>query len=208
MGLEHWDPSRQKYVLYQNTEQHRADCDRFPFESIPRRVFLDTNVINVLVKHSTHVFEQELIPPETEPTLAIDIEALMHIFYVGVRADWSLLASQKTLDELSRAKNGTLRDDLLEYALGFVNRDRGDEDRRFSVDFGRRMIDAPFVAALPDLADRELIGNAIGFGCDAFCTCDRTTIVRKRALLRQVPLRIVTPAEWWAHVKPWAGLWC
>src|SRR5579885_2199517 len=207
MGLEHWDLSRQKYVLYQNTEQHSADCDRFPFESIPRRVFLDTNVINVLVKHSAHVFDHEPIPPETEPTLATDIEALMHVFYVGVRANWSLLASQKTLDELSRTRDGTLRDDLLEYALGFVNRDLGDGDRRLAADFGRRLIDASFVAALPDLADRELIGNAIGFGCDAFCTCDRTTIVRKRGQLRQVALRILTPAEWWAPVKPWAGLW-
>ena len=75
MGLEHWDSSRRKYVLYQNNEQHSADCDRFPFGSIPRRVFLDTNVINVLVKHSTHVFDGEPIPPNTEPTFAIDIEA-------------------------------------------------------------------------------------------------------------------------------------
>jgi hypothetical protein len=22
-----------------------------------------------------------------------------------------------------------------------------------------------------------------------------------------VPLRIMTPAEWWAHIKPWAELW-
>lgn len=207
MGLEHWDSSRRKYVLYQNTEQHSADCNRFPFESIPRRVFLDTNVINVLVKHSTHVFEQEPIPSNTEPTLAIDIEALTHVFYVGTRADWSLVGSQKTLDELSRTRDGTLRDDLLEYALGLVNQDLDDEDRRFAADFGRRLIGAPFVAALPDLADRELIGNAVGHGCDSFCTRDRATIVSKRTQLRQVPLHIMTPAEWWAQIKPWAGLW-
>jgi len=207
MGLERWDSTRRKYVLYQNVEQHSADCNRFPFESIPRRIFLDTNVINVLVKHGAHVFEQEPIPLNVDPTLATDIEALMHVFYVGARTNWDILSSQKTIDELSRTRDGTLRDDLLEYALGFINRDLGDEDRRFAADFGRRLISAPFVAALPDLADRELIGNAIGFGCDAFCTCDRATIVRKRGHLRQVPLRIVTPAEWWAHVKPWAGLW-
>jgi hypothetical protein len=207
MGLEHRDPSRRKYVLYGNTEQHKADCNRFPFESIPRRIFLDTNVINVLVKDSGHVFDHLPIPPETERTLAIDIEALMHVFYVGLRANWNLVASQKTLDELSRTRDGTLRDDLLEYALGFVNRDLGDEDRRFAEGFGRRLIDAPFVAALPDLADRELIGAAVGYRCDAFCTCDRATIVKRRAQLRQVPLRIMTPAEWWAQIKPWAGLW-
>lgn len=208
MGLEYWDSSRRKFVLYRTTEQHTADCDRFPFESIPRRVFLDTNVINVLVKHSAHVFDQDPIPFDTEPTLATDIEALMHVFYVGARANWDLLASERTLGEIARTRDGALRDDLLEYALGFVNRDLDDEDRSFAAAFGRRLIDAPFVAALPDVADRELIGNAIGFGCDAFCTCDRTTIVRKRGQLRQVPLRILTPAEWWAQVKPWAGLWC
>jgi hypothetical protein len=38
-------------------------------------------VINVLVKHSA-VFEHEPIPPDIDPTLATDIEALMHVFYV------------------------------------------------------------------------------------------------------------------------------
>jgi hypothetical protein len=32
-------------------------------------------VLNALVKHCTRVFEQEPIPPNIEPTLAIDIEA-------------------------------------------------------------------------------------------------------------------------------------
>jgi hypothetical protein len=207
MGLEHWDPTKRKYVLYQNPVQHSADCAPFPFEKVPRRVFLDTNVINVLVKHSEHVFDREPIPPNTELRLAIDIEALMHVFYVGARADWDLVGSQKTIDELSRTGDASLRDEFLDYALGLVNRDLTDEDRRFAEDFGRRLIDAPFLSALPDLADRELIGNAVGYGCDVFCTRDRTTIVHKRGLLRQIPLRIMTPAEWWAHIKPWAGLW-
>lgn len=207
MALEHWDSSKKKYVLYQNTGQHSHDCARFPFANIPQRVFLDTNIINVMVKHSAHVFEREPIPQDTEPNLAVDIEALMHVFYVGTRADWDLFGSQAVLDELSRTRDARLRDDLVEYALGIVNQDPGDDDRRFAVDFGRRFVDTPFVAALPDLADRELIGNAIGFGCDAFCTRDRATIVSKRNQLRQIPLRIITPAEWWAQIKPWAGLW-
>jgi hypothetical protein len=207
MSLEHWDSRKQKYILYQTAGQHSNDCVRFPFEKIPQRIFLDTNVINVLVKHSAHVFEREPIRLDTEAKLAIDIEALMHVFHVGMRADWSLFGSQKVIDELSRTRDVSFRDDLLEYALGIVNRNPGDEDRRFAVDFGRRLIDTSFIAALPDKADRELVGNAIGFGCDAFCTRDRATIVNKRNQLRQIPLRIMTPAEWWAQIKPWAGLW-
>lgn len=207
MGLEHWDPRRKKYVLYRNDDQHRGDCARFPFQSIPRRIFLDTNIINVLVKHSACVFEHELISHSTEEKLAIDIEALRHVFHVGVRANWDLVASPKTIEELSDTKDETLRDDLLDYGLGFVNLDPNCGERRHAVGLGRRIIDSSFVAALPDVADRELIGNAIGFGCDAFCTRDEATIVRRRNKLRQVPLRVLTPVEWWACIKPWAGLW-
>jgi len=55
---------------------------------------------------------------------------------------------------------------------------------------------------------RGALAKATGFGFDVFCTCDRRMIIRKREQLRQLPLRILTPAEWWAHVKPWAGLRC
>ncbi len=43
MGLEHWDTLRRKWVLYRSQAQHSVDCARYPFESIPRKVFLDTN---------------------------------------------------------------------------------------------------------------------------------------------------------------------
>jgi hypothetical protein len=65
MTLEHWDQNTRKYVLYQITGEHNEDCKRFPFERIPKRVFLDTNVINVLVKHCEHVFDHAPIPVDT-----------------------------------------------------------------------------------------------------------------------------------------------
>jgi hypothetical protein len=71
-------------------------------------------VINVLVKHNAYVFEHEPIPPHIDPTLATDIEALMHVFYVGARANWSRLThtylggytsinSQQVIDPKCRA---------------------------------------------------------------------------------------------------------
>lgn len=206
MPLEHWDAKRKKYVLYRSEEQHGLDCERFPFEQIPRRVFLDTNVINLLIKWRTHVFEQEPIPPEAEGGIALDVEALMHIFYVGSRADWDLVGSPGTLDELARTKHSELREDLLDYGIQIVEQYPEDEERKFSADFGRRLASSSLLSALPDMADRELIGHAIRLGCDVFCTCDRSTIVSKRTRLPKLPIRILTPPEWWAHVKPWGGL--
>ncbi|OYW38961.1 MAG: hypothetical protein B7Z42_07015 [Brevundimonas sp. 12-68-7] len=83
MGLEHWDPERGKWLLYQSGPEHTEDCARHPFEAIPRRVFLDTNVLNLLVKHSEQVFEQVPISSTFDKTRAHDIEALMHVFQVG-----------------------------------------------------------------------------------------------------------------------------
>jgi len=205
MGLEHWDPIGRKWVLYRSEEQHSEDCAQYPIESMPQRVFLDTNVVNLLVKHSEQVFEQAPIPGDLDHTSALDIEALMHVFYVGGRAGWDILASRKTLDEIDQTLDADVRDELLEYAVQLV--ELPGEDSAFAAHVGRRLVDAPFVSALPDHADRELIGNAIGFSCDVFCTCDRRTIIRKRERLTQLPLRVLTPVEWWAHVKPWAGLW-
>ena len=205
MSLEQWDPNKKKWILYWSQAQHEADCACFPYAKIPRRIFLDTNVVNLLVKHHEQVFEQALIPGHLDRTRAEDIEALMHVFYVGGRAEWDILASRKTLHEIDQTPDPGVREELLDYAVQLVGSPSEDSD--FAHSFGRRIVDTPFVAALPDLADRELIGNAIGFGCDVFCTCDRRTIVRWREHLRLLPLRILTPVEWWAHVKPWAGLW-
>ncbi len=205
MGLEHWDSGRRKWVLYRTQTQHSEDCVRYPYESIPRRIFLDTNIINLIVKQSEQVFEQAPVPVDLDRTCARDTEALMHVFHVGARANWDILASRKSLNEIGQTPNPDIRDDLLDYAVLLVG--PLDEDSAFAAGFGRLLVDASFVSALPDPADRELIGNAIGLGCDVFCTSDRRTIIRKRELLRQLPLRIMTPDEWWAHVKPWAGLW-
>jgi hypothetical protein len=160
MSLEFWDANRRKWVLYRSEAQHSEDCTRYPFENIPRRIFLDTNVVNLLVKHGEQVFEQAAISADLDPTRAFDIEALMHVFTIGARANWNILASRKTLDEIGQTSDPYVRDDLLDYAVQLVEFDG--EDSAHAASLGRRLVDAPFTSALPDPADRELIGNAIG----------------------------------------------
>jgi hypothetical protein len=205
MGLEHWDAARLKWVLYRSEAEHSEDCRRYPFEQIPRDVFLDTSVINLLVKHSETVFEQATIPAGLSETRAHDIEALMHISYFGARASWTIRASRRSIAELEDTQDPEAREALLDYGIALV--EYASPDSRHAESLGRRLIDAPFMTVLRDEPDRELIGNAIGFGCDAFCTADMRSIVRKRERLELLPLRIITPVEWWAHVKPWGRLW-
>ena len=203
--LEEWDEARRKWLLYRSAAEHHADCERHPFEGIPGRIFLDTNVVNLIVKHAPVIFEMERRDSDLPISRRRDIEALAHIFAVGARANWTLRVAETTLDEINRTLHELLRRDLASYALEMLERDTDDSARGSSL--GRRVADSTLFARLPDRADRELLGNAIGLGCDAFVTADVRTIVSRRHLLPTLPLRILTPTEWWAAVKPWGGLW-
>jgi hypothetical protein len=197
--------------LYRSQEEHSADCAEFPFEQIPRRVFLDTNILNCLVKWRHCVFEMEEAPPDLDPTLRVDIESLMHVFHIGSRAQWDIIASNKVLDELSQTADDALREALLDYGIELAVYSAGngfDDDHAYANDLARRLRNSSFVSALPDINDRDLIAHAVAFNCDAFCTRDRRSIYNKRDSLRSLPLKILTPADWWLHIRPWAGLWC
>jgi hypothetical protein len=200
-----------RYKLYHSQQDHSADCTKFPFDQIPCRVFLDTNIVNCLVKWRRCVFEMEDPPPDLDSTLLWDIESLMHVFHVGARAQWDIVASHKVIDELAQTKNGELREELLEYGVDLASYSAfngNDDDHCYADDLARRLRDSSFVSALPDINDRDLIAHAVAYNCGAFCTRDRRSIHSKRDTLRSLPIKILTPAEWWQHIKPWAGLWC
>lgn len=204
MGIEHWDETRQRWILYRSEAEHSADCRAYPYDAVPGRIFLDTNVVNLLVNYPDQIFELQPLPSIEDALLAEDLEALMHIFYVGRRANWAIMASRKTLDEVDNTPDPEHRQRLRDFAVELISPE--DEANAYASVVGRRMIDAPFTRRLPDKADRELIGNAVGLECDVFCTRDRRTIIKKRDQLRLLPIRVLTPLEWWRHVRPWAGL--
>lgn len=200
-----------RFVLYRSQAEHSADCKLFPFELVPRRVFLDTNIVDCLVKWPSCIFEMTEVAPDVHSTLLEDIDSLMHVFQVGSRAQWDIVISDKILEELSATSDADLRARLLDYGVGlcgYAPLNGSDDDKTYANDLARRLRDSRFLAALPDISDRDLIAHAIALGCDTFCTRDRKSIHSKRAALNSLPLKIVTPAEWWAHVRPWAGLWC
>lgn len=181
MTLEHWDSIRRRWILYTTDDQHSADCAANPFETLPARIFLDTNIVNLIVKWHEHIFEHVPVPPGIDERIAHDIEALMHVFYTGQRASWQLVASAKTIEEVLRTPDEGIREALLDYAIEVA--DQTSAASQHGRDLGRRLNDSSLLAAMPDPSDRELVGNAIGMNCDVFCTRDHKTIISKRHLL-------------------------
>ncbi len=102
--------------MYRSQEEHSEDCRRYPFEAIPRKVFLDTNVVNLMIKHRETVFEQGWVPDGVPMAMAHDIEALMHLMAIGFRANWNLVVSAKSIEEIEQTTDPCVRHDLLDYA--------------------------------------------------------------------------------------------
>ncbi len=69
-----------------------------------------------------------------------------------------------------------------------------------------QLLSSGLLNTLPDRNDRILICEAIVYKCDCFCTRDWKTILRKREYLKNLPIKIITPSEWWRLIEPYAPL--
>ena len=100
--------------------------------------------MNLLVNYPEQIFEQQPLPNLEDTMLAEDLEALMHIFYVGRRANWAIMASRKTLDEIDKTPDPEHRERLRDFAIELISPE--DEANAYASVVGRRMIDAPSVS--------------------------------------------------------------
>lgn len=182
-------------------------------EDLPGRVFLDTCVVNFILDHGEEIHEDLEPPASANERVRRDIEALRKIFLVGTRANWQLAISPRTYYEVSQTRDPGRRDELhrwfneiWQYWCDIA----AEDDELTSIwdaeDHGTGLLASAQLDCLPDIADRALISDAVGYRCDLFCTRDWTTILRHRHELSDLPLGIVSPSEWWSRIRPYAAL--
>lgn len=184
------------------------------FESIPGRVFLDTNVVNFILDYGEQIHDVVPLPRNLSERASNDIEALHNLFLTGQRACWQLVVSPSTYDEVVRTNNRRRRK-ALESWFGEIlccwteiaERDPEILSREEALNLNRRTLTSGVLELLPDTNDRILICDAIAYNCDLFCTRDWSTILRHRDRLPVLSVEIVTLTEWWSRIVPWAGLW-
>lgn len=184
------------------------------FESIPGRVFLDTCVVNLLLDYGEQIHDCVDVPDSVTDRMRRDIEALRMMFRTGARASWQLAVSPYTYREVISTRDpqkaGTLDAwfcEIWHYWRQFLH--SSDDLPSFSEaeDIRLANLASGVLDVLPDVADRTLVCDALVYRCDAFCTRDWSTILRFREGLSELPIRILTPAEWWDLIRPWAELW-
>ena len=181
---------------------------------VPRRIFLDTCVVNFMLDYAEQIHDGAPAPVAAAERVVRDVEALHHIMLVGQRAIWQLAISPCTYQEIAATRNERRRHqlqmwfaDLWQYwtdvihETNYLPRFVEAEDTRV------RAIADGSLDVLADTADRVLVSDAIVYRCELFCTRDWTTILKHRADLKGLPLGIVTPVEWWSKIQPYARLW-
>ena len=183
-------------------------------ENIPGRVFLDTSVVNFWMDYGQQISEGSDPPLGLPQSDAKDIEGLHGIYMTGQRATWQLAISPHTYQEVLNTNEPNQRFYIENWFLEIwaywqkIIQDNDDLPAFVDAEAQRvRILSSGILEVLPDLADRILLLDAIVYKCDLFCTRDRKTIVRHREQLSVLGMPIVTPAEWWKTIQPYAALW-
>jgi hypothetical protein len=180
---------------------------------IPGRVFLDTCVVNFMLDFGQQIHDGAAIPDIPRRDSA-DLEALRNLFLIGQRAMWQLAISPHTYFEIACTRDdGRLSDlhvwfqELWQYWRTTI--ESNDDLPSFieAEDVRVRTLVSGYLTCLPDVGDRILLCDALVYRCDLFCTRDWSTILKHRLELAGLPIRIVTPSEWWALIQPHAHLW-
>lgn len=183
-------------------------------KDVPGRVFLDTCVVNFILDHGEQIHEGVPPPPDTNDRVVQDIDALYNIFLVGQRAMWQFAISPHTYQEIAETQDSkrlyqleSWFSNLWQYWRDIIHQDDDLPSFIEAEDTRMRLLSSGALTSLPDLGDRVLVCDAVAYRCELFCTRDWTTILKHRAQLKNLPLEIVTPKEWWSKIRPFAALW-
>lgn len=181
---------------------------------IPGRIFLDTNLVNFILDYGEQIHDGMPLPYVANERVAKDVDALYNLFLTGQRASWQLAVSSITYQEVTNTSDATRRYYLENWFFeiwGYWQElITSQDDMPSSSDaerLRREILTSGILNSLPDMEDRLLIGDALAYGCDCFCTRDWRTILKHRDTLLSMPIKIVTPTEWWSLIRPYAGLW-
>jgi hypothetical protein len=180
--------------------------------NIAGRILFDTNLVNLTLDCGEFIFDGGEIPAHIPGSAIDDVIALRGMFFTSQRASWQLAISPLTYQEIDATPDRARRAELMRWfnELWLYWREIFEADELSDEDadsLARRFVGSDYLAPISQTSDRVLAAHAIAYGCDAFCTRDRKTILRHREKLRGVPLRFLSPAEWWQQVIPYARLW-
>ena len=180
---------------------------------IPGRAFLDTSSLNFILEYGENIFDGVSPPTNLKKRIIEDINAFYNIFLSGQRLLWQLAISPLTYSEIMRTQEPSKKyylerwfTEVWDYWLGIFGKDKSLPSLVEAEYTKTKLLLSRILDILPDVNDRILICDAVIYKCDCFCTRDWKTLLKHRDSLASLPIKIVTPTEWWNLLEPYARL--
>lgn len=202
----------------------KADDRGLGLPKFPRLIFLDTNIVQNLWSFGGYVYDDSPTPSMESRLSASgdrfseDICALADLMALGHRAGWPIAVSSRTLAELQATPRPEKRYALtnwgMELAYYFSAQFDDSRDAIESSSYSeishfthiQRRLLSELLNYIPQEADRQLIIDALEYGCDIFLTMDYKTVWQYRDEVSRFGIQVMRPAEFLEHIRPSAGL--
>ena len=180
---------------------------KHPFESLPRRIFLDSCTAQTLRDYGEYIYEGQPISDSDRihrVTNGIaNIEALRDIFLVNERAQFEWIVSRASIQEAHDKRDPGHMQWLRDIAVHSEVCLEGAPPTADSDALVARLDDFGYLSK----KDRLLLRHAIFLRCEAFLTMERRLPRNAPHLERELGIRILTPITHWEMLRPWAALW-
>jgi len=182
------------------------------FESLPRRIFLDSSTLQTLQDYGEFIWDNVEIPSHDKlhkiPNGIANIEALRAIFFVNQRANFDFALSPNSLSEvIDKGDRRYLQwaYDVLDHWEACLESYEGSpflgEGRHLS-----EKLHSPMFGYLSK-KDRTLIQDALILECEAFLTMEQRLPKNETHIRKELGIQILRPLDYWELLKPWAQLY-
>ena len=182
---------------------------KHPFESLPRRIFLDSCTAQTLRNYGGYIYEAEPIPDSDRIHHVTDgianVEALRDIFLVNERAMFEWIVSRGSMQEAHDKGDPGHMQWLWDIADHSEKCLEGGGPTAESETLAARLDESKF--GYLSEKDRLLLRHAIILRCKAFLTVESRLPRNAAHIERELGIRILTPITYWEILRPWAALW-
>jgi hypothetical protein len=182
---------------------------KHPFESLPRRIFLDSCTAQTLRNYAGYIYEGEPISDSDRIHRVTDgvanIQALRDIFLVNERALFEWIVSRGSMQEAhDKGDPGHMQWlwDIADHSEVCLD---GGGPTAESEALAARLHEPKF--GYLSEKDRLLLRHAIILRCEAFLSVERRLPRNALHIERELGILILTPMTHWEMLRPWAALW-
>jgi hypothetical protein len=179
------------------------------FEALPRRIFMDSCIVQTLRKYGEFIYDGVMIRSRDVihriPDGLDNVEALRAICQVTSRALFQWIVSDASRREAAAKGDAGHLQWLFEidnYGRAFLDETGPSaESQALAAKLGEPKFG--YLGA----GDRILLRDAIFLRCDSFLTVERKLPKNAVHIQRELGIRVLTPIGYWELLRPWATLW-